>query len=192
MPDAGDVTMAPLHAAWQAGMAVVNLRGNPQDTAFVHAVADALGVAFPVAACSAVVKGTREIIWAGPDDWFVLDSATTPAELFALLRDAVAGLHAAVTDVSSGYMLLRLAGAPVREVLSQGCPLDLHRRIFTTGQCAGSHFFKASVWLWQTGDAPQFSMLVRRSFSNYVQLMLEKATQECGLVMQTADRKERP
>ena len=89
-------------------------------------------------------------------------------------------LHA-VADVSSGYTVLALSGRPAREVLTQGCPLDLHPRAFQTGMSAGSHYFKASVWLWQTDDAPSFEVLVRRSFMRYVWLMLERSSQECGL-----------
>jgi sarcosine oxidase subunit gamma len=47
---------------------------------------------------------------------------------------------------------------------------------------AGSHFFKASLWLWQTDAAPTFEALVRRSFVGYVPLMLERTSSECGLV----------
>ena len=42
------------------------------------------------------------------------------------------------------------------------------------------YFFKASIWLWQNDGA--FELLVRRSFMGYVWLMLERASQECGLV----------
>ena len=98
------------------------------------------------------------------------------------LRAALAGMHHAVTDVSSGYTVLHLGGAPVREVLAQGCPLDLHPRAFKPGDSAGSHFFKASLWLWQTDNAPTYEALVRRSFMGYFWLMLERSTQECGLV----------
>jgi sarcosine oxidase subunit gamma len=75
-----------------------------------------------------------------------------------------------------------LSGAPVREVLAQGCPLDLHPRVFGPGASAGSHYFKASIWLWQTDETPIYEVLVRRSFMGYFWLMLERSTQECGLV----------
>jgi sarcosine oxidase subunit gamma len=78
--------------------------------------------------------------------------------------------------------VLHLSGTPARDVLAQGCPLDLHPRIFKRGASAGSHFFKASVWLWQTDEAPVYELLVRRSFTGYVWLMLERASAECGLI----------
>ncbi len=186
MPEVATAHSAPLRASWREGGTIVNLRGDPDDRAFTQAVADALGLALPLTPCSRMAAGALQILWAGPDDWFVIDASASMAscaERVARLRAAVAGRHAAVTDVSSGYTVLELAGSPAREVLAEGCPLDLHPRVFPAGHCAGSHFFKASVWLWQTSADPAagFGLLVRRSFAGYVQLMLEQATRECGL-----------
>lgn len=171
-----------LVAGWREGLAIVNLRGNAEDAAFRDAAASALGVALPVKAGTTSESSVLRVVWAGPDDWFVVGPKGVADALAARLREALAGQHHAVTDVSSGYTVLHLTGAPARDVLAQGCPLDLHPRVFARGAGAGSHFFKASVWLWQTEDAPAFELLVRRSFMGYVWLMLERATAECGLV----------
>lgn len=171
-----------LVAGWDASWSIVNVRGNPEDPSFVAAVSGALGVAWPVATGSTVIDNGLRIVWAGPDDWFVLSRRHSASELMAALRQALDGQHAAVTDVSSGYTLLNLTGAAVRETLAQGCPLDLHPRRFQVGQGAGTVFFKASVWLWQTEDTPTYEVLVRSSFQGYVWLMLERCTAECGLI----------
>ena len=52
----------------------------------------------------------------------------------------LAGADAAAVDVGSGYTVLEISGAQAREALARGCPLDLHPRVFKTGQCAQSHF----------------------------------------------------
>jgi sarcosine oxidase subunit gamma len=171
-----------LVAGWRDGLAIVNLRGNAEDAAFCQAAESALGVALPVKPCSTSESSVVRVAWAGPDDWFIVGPKGQADALAARLRAALAGLHHAVTNVSSGYTVLHLSGTPVRDVLAHGCPLDLHPRAFARGACAGSHFFKASVWLWQTDDAPVYELLVRRSFMGYVWLMLERATAECGLV----------
>lgn len=171
-----------LIAGWRDGLSVVNLRGNAEDAAFCAAVSQALGVALPVQACTTADNGIQRVVWAGPDDWFVIGPKGEAEAIVARLRASLTGLHHAVTDVSSGYTVLHLAGVPVREVLAQGCPLDLHPRVFQPGASAGSHFFKASIWLWQTDAAPTYELLVRRSFMGYVGLMLERCTAECGLV----------
>jgi sarcosine oxidase subunit gamma len=171
-----------LVAGWREGMTVVNLRGNPDDAAFCAAASGALGLALPVQACTSVANAVCRVVWAGPDDWFVIAPKGQADAITARLRTALAGMHHAVTDVSSGYTVLHLGGTSAREVLAQGCPLDLHPRVFKPGASAGSHFFKASMWLWQTDGSPSFELLVRRSFMGYFWLMLEQCTQECGLV----------
>jgi sarcosine oxidase, subunit gamma len=173
-------------AGWRHGLSIVNLRGDAEDAAFRDAASQALGLALPVAACATTANADTRIVWAGPDDWFVIGPAGAADRIATALRTALAGFHHAVTDVSSGYTVLRLGGPAAREVLAQGCPLDLHPRVFKPGASAGSHWFKASVWLWLTDDAPTFEILVRRSFMGYAWLMLERSTQECGLVVRQA------
>lgn len=185
---AADRGHGPLRAHWREGLAIVNLRGDPTDARFREAVRAALGIALPegpggiTAGSAANGVGGPWIVEAGPDDWFVIGPPGQSDALAGALRAALGGVHSAVTDVSSGYTVLRLSGPPVRDVLAQGCPLDLHPRAFAAGRCAGTHFFKASVWLWRAPDGEGFELLVRRSFVGYVRLMLERCTLECGLV----------
>lgn len=172
-----------LLAGWRTGLSIVNLRGNAEDPVFQAAVFRALDLELPVQPCSSAANTVLRLIWVGPDDWFVIGPKGQASVIEAQLRQALVGLHYAVTDVSGGYTVLHLSGIPVRDVLAQGCPLDLHPRVFGPGSSAGSLFFRASVWIWQTEEAPVYEMLVRSSFMGYVWLMLERATQECGLVI---------
>lgn len=172
-----------LLAGWRHGLSILNLRGNSDDSAFRDGVLHALGLVLPTQACTTVANATLRLVWVGPDDWFVIGAKGEAAAIETRLRQALAGQHFAVTDVSSGYTVLHLSGHPTREVLAQGCPLDLHPKVFSPGSSAGSVFFKASVWLWQTEAAPIYEMLVRNSFRGYVWLMLERCTLECGLVI---------
>lgn len=171
-----------LLAGWREGLSIVNLRGNAEDAAFRQAVESVLDAPLPVKPCTTGEGSAARVLWAGPDDWFIVGPKGQADALASRLRKALSGQHHALTDVSSGYTVLHLSGTPARDVLAQGCPLDLHPRVFARGACAGSHFFKAGVWLWQTDDAPEYELLVRRSFMGYVWLMLERATAECGLV----------
>jgi sarcosine oxidase subunit gamma len=171
-----------LVAGWREGLAIVNLRGDAEDTAFRQSTAGALGVDLPLKPGTSNESSMLRAVWVGPAEWFVIGPTGQSEALVAKLRGALAGQHYAVTDVSSGYTVLHLSGPPVRDVLAQGCPLDLHPRVFSRGMCAGSHFFKASIWLWQTDDTPIYELLVRRSFMGYVWLLLERTSQECGLV----------
>ena len=175
-----------LQVSWQDALTIVNLRGDPQDSGFRDAVGRVLGMALPDShlriATDRPDRGAFDsrltVVPAGPDDWFVIGPHGGAEALVLAFREQLAGRHVAITDVSSGYVVLRLAGAQARDILAQGCPLDLHPRIFRAGQCAGSHFFKASVWIWRSDEASQFELLVRRSFVGYVSLMLAHATRD--------------
>lgn len=61
-------------------------------------------------------------------------------------------------------------------MLTRGCPLDLHPRVFKPGRCAQSHYFKASIVLIPIGN-DTYEIVVRRSFADYfVRIMLDAAT----------------
>lgn len=171
----------PLTTQWQQTHTLINLRGKPEDPAFLQAVEKALGMPLPLQPRTTQIAGELRLIWTGPDDWFVLGPADQADLLMGRLRNALRTLNAAVTEISSGYGVLRLSGPTVRDTLAQGCPLDLHPRVFQPGQAAGSQFFKAQIWLWPTAQPDTFELLVRRSFQGYVRLMLERSTRACGL-----------
>ncbi len=172
--------LSALQLRWARTHAIVNLRGDPADAAFTQAVGAALGLPLPLRAGECPASVGRRIVWAGPDDWFVIGEPGGQDALASALREAAAGTHHAITDVSSGYAVLTLAGPSAADVLAQGCPLDLHPRAFPPGRSAGTHFFKASVWLWRTGEQ-RFELLVRTSFAGYVQTLLQACTRECGI-----------
>ena len=78
-------------------------------------------------------------------------------------------------DIGSGYTVLEIDGPRTRDVLARGCPLDLHPKAFGVGQCAQSHYFKASMTLVPLGG-DRFDIVVRRSFADYfVKIMLDAA-----------------
>lgn len=161
---------------------IINLRGNPQETSFVQAVEKALGLPLPLSACSSIANAQFRVVWVGPDDWFVIGSAEEQESIAQRLRQALVGQHCAVTDVSSGYFLVSLAGVQARDVLAQGCPLDLHSSAFKPGQSAGTHFFKVGIYLWQRDNTPMFEMLVRRSFIDHFWQLINHCTLDCGRV----------
>ena len=168
--------------AGQSSKAIINVRGNAHDPAFVQAVQSALGVALPVEACSTLGTNLLRIVWAGPDDWFVIAQAGQENKLMQQLQQALSGQHCAVTDVSSGYFLITLEGPQARDLLSQGCPMDFHARVFQPGRAVGTHFFKVGVYLWQRDEKPAYEMLVRRSFVDHFWQLIEHCTLGYGWV----------
>lgn len=161
-------------------MAVVNVRGNARDPAFAKAVLQALGQPLPMLPCSTLAAVGLRLVWVGPDDWFVIGTAGQEQGITQRMRAALVGQHCAVTDVSSGYLKVTLAGAQARDVLAQGCPLDLHPRVFRPGQSAGTHFFKVGITLWQRDEVPTFEMLVRRSFIDHFWQLIDYCVLDYG------------
>ncbi|GJH19693.1 sarcosine oxidase subunit gamma [Caballeronia novacaledonica] len=158
---------------------LVNVRGDTRDPAFVKAVQNVIGCTPPEKANTIARGNGYTMLWLGPDEWLVhsdtAHDASRPAPLEAKLRDAFVGQFSAAVDIGSGYTVLDIDGPKTREVLSRGCPLDLHPKVFGEGQCAQSHYFKASLTLVPLGG-DRFEMIVRRSFADYfVKMMLDAA-----------------
>lgn len=155
---------------------LVNVRGELSDPAFVAAFERVVGCR-PPAEPNTVARSTEyDVLWLGPDEWLVRSVGPVQAGMLEeKLADAVRGSYAAAVDVGSGYTVVEIGGQCVRDVLARGCPLDLHPRVFKAGQCAQSHYFKASVVLVPTGN-DLYEIVVRRSFADYfVRIMLDAA-----------------
>jgi sarcosine oxidase, subunit gamma len=154
---------------------LVNLRGDLNDEAFADAVEGVLGCK-PPSKPNTVAQGKGfDVLWLGPDEWLVRSNEARVATLETKLRVGFDGAYAVAVDVGSGYTVVEVSGERVRDVLSRGCPLDLHPRVFARGQCAQSHFFKAAIVLIPTAENT-FEIVVRRSFADYFcRIMLDAA-----------------
>jgi sarcosine oxidase, subunit gamma len=154
---------------------LVNLRGDANDPAFVSAVESVTGCR-PSAKPNTVVRGNAyDVLWLGPDEWLVCSRQQQAATLEGKLTQALTGQFASAVDIGSGYTLLEVSGEKVRDVIARGCPLDLHPRVFAPGQCAQSHYFKASIVLVPASE-DTYELVVRRSFADYFcRIMLDAA-----------------
>ncbi len=146
---------------------VINLRGDPENRAFVTATEAVLGQTLPVMSNTISEAGHR-IYWLGPDEWLIVTAAGAATELRPRLDEQLGDMHAAVNDVSGGTIVLQLSGVAVRELLARGSTLDLHARVFTPGSCAQSGLGKANVLLGLLSDGNTFELIVRRSFADYL------------------------
>ncbi|MGF6774184.1 sarcosine oxidase subunit gamma [Paraburkholderia sp. GAS199] len=174
---------AGANAAFRLGerpfLELVIVRGDTRDAAFVQAIESVLGCALPQKPNTIAQGKGYDVLWLGPDEWLVRSAqshdASRTAPLQGRLGAAFAGVFASAVDIGSGYTVLEISGTRAREVLTRGCPLDLHPKLFGPGQCAQSHYFKASMTLIPTG-AESFDIVVRRSFADYfVKIMLDAA-----------------
>ncbi|MGH6895382.1 MAG: sarcosine oxidase subunit gamma [Geminicoccaceae bacterium] len=167
------------------GLGKIDLRGDPHDRAFMAAVGRVLDLLLPGEACTSASQAQIAALWLGPDQWLVTCPGSDVAHLVGALREALADVHGAITDVTDGRVAFRLAGPSARDVLAKGCPLDLHPRAFPLGSCAQSLLGKAAVLIHLVDEDPGsgagFDVYVGRSFAHYLWMWLEDAGRDYGV-----------
>ena len=115
-----------------------------------------------------VVAGELAVVGLGPNTWLATWEQAGN-EFAQALKPLVAGL-ASVSDQSDAYVVLRVTGPGVREILAKLIPIDLHPRVFAVGQVAESIAAHMGVLLWRLEDqatdgTPVFELAVPRSLS---------------------------
>ncbi len=159
----------------------LTLRGDAHDPAFAKGVQDVLGMDLPVA-LTLVANGETSLQWMGPDEWLLI---VPKGEEFATeqrLREALAGQHIQIVNVSGGQTLVELSGEKVRELLMKSTPYDVHPSNFPVGKAVGTHFAKSQLIIRHTAE-DVWELVVRRSFADYIWLWLQDASAEYGLAI---------
>lgn len=156
-------------------LSYVNLRGRIDD-GLIAAIASGLGIALPTRPNTVGHDGGLSAYWLGPDEWLLVSASRDADSIVAASRLGTLGLHAAVTDVSSGYTTIMLRGAEATSLLARGCSLDMHPSVFAAGQCAQTLIAKCPVLLAAEGPGRDLRIIVRRSFSDYLWTWLHDAS----------------
>lgn len=147
---------------------MLNLRGNPADARFVQAVQDVSGLALPLQPNTASLGAQRQLLWLGPDEWLLKLRDGQGEAVAAALRAALQGQHVSLVQVGSGNTTLTLQGPGAAGLLSRGCPLDFHARVFAAGGLAQSHIAKAGATILCLQAGSSYELTVRRSFADYL------------------------
>ena len=116
-------------------------------------------------------------MWLSPDEQLLLLQQSEWDDVLAALTLALKGMPHSLVDISQRQIALQISGAGSAQLLSAGCPLDLHPQAFPAGMCTRTLFAKAPIVLWRTAlDA--FHLEVWRSFAPYVQQLLREVARE--------------
>jgi sarcosine oxidase subunit gamma len=158
----------------------LNLRGNPQDTAFTSAVESVLGVALPTTANTSARNGDTVVYWLCPNEWLLIVANGTQGQVEADLRAAMDGQHIAITDISSAQTLVNLSGSGLAELLQKSSVYDCHESNFPVGKVVQTTFAKTGTAMCKREDG-SMDLVIRRSFSDYFFLWLKDASEEYGL-----------
>ncbi len=162
----------------QTKLDYINLRGRTGDPGFRHAIESALQQALPVTP-NTWTKGPQFVYGIGPDEWLIV--APAAADLFTRLGTIAETSFSTANWQSGAFVQMRLTGDAAKDVLAKGCTLDLHPQSFLAGHCAQTLLAKAGVLLAFDDHRPVFSLIVRRSFAEYVALWLAHAGKEFGI-----------
>lgn len=154
----------------------ITLRGKPSNLEFLAATARILGGDLPLAPCSVVCHGDIEVLWLSPDEWLLVTARTNITALTTQLSDALKGIHAQVVDNSGGYTQVEISGTATRDVLSHCTVYDLDQ--LREGRVVGTTFGKVTAYLRRDGD--RTVVLLRRSFADYIWLILVGAAKPYG------------
>ena len=107
----------------------------------------------------------REALWLGPDEWLVVASPWSAAEV---LRDLEGSLSTdgSLVDVSANRAVIEIVGPGRFGLLTHGCGLDLDPRSWSAGRCAQTLLARVPVLLQERGDVTR--VFVRPSFANHL------------------------
>lgn len=170
----------PITIAECRGRALLTIAGPVARDDFLGAVRAVLGAELPREAGGVAVARAGWTYWTGPAEWL---HAAPGADGWALEREllrALAGTGGSAVDVSQGRAILRLSGAPVRDLLAGFCPLDLHPRSFPAGRSAQTLFGKMNVLLHARAEGDAFEITVSRSYADALATAVLDAAREHG------------
>lgn len=146
----------------------LNIRGDISHEQFVQGVVDTTGITPSSLVNSVQERESNSLFCLGPNEWLLHCDLTSCPDIAKSIEQHFDGIHAAVTDVSDYYTLLRLRGPDSIAILSRGCPLDLHPSVFQSGDATQTRFGHASVLLHKLGDGESWDVQVRWSYAEYV------------------------
>ena len=159
--------------AARAILPLIDLRGDPQDPAFLASARAALGAGLPLTPNTTAAGANCEVLWLGPDEWLLVGAAPTPIDERLPIE------HGFLTDVSHGRAGWRISGPRALDLLAKGCSLDLHPRIFPVGSCAQTALAHVAVLLHRR-DIATFELYCARSYAQHLWHWLTEAAAEFG------------
>jgi len=165
------------------GIASVLAKRGQQD-ALTKQIRERFGIEL-AAGSKRSAAGDYAFIATGPGTWLATGEATGNA-IVTSLTDAL-GEYAAISDQSDGQSVLRVSGPKVRDALCKLLPIDLHPRIFRSGDVAVTVAAHIGATLWRLEDDPSgqsvFEIAVFRSLAESLWSALSESAAEFGLKM---------
>ena len=155
------------------GRGMIDLRGNPDDAAFLAAAQKALGLELPTEPRTCATKGKVSVLWLSIDQWLITMPIENCAKTLSSLQTETEGLFALACDVSDARAIIRLEGNGTREVLMKGTSVDLTK----------PEFVEIAAMCHIVGTSPDvIDLYVFRSYADYTWEWLEATATEASKV----------
>lgn len=166
----GEADAVGVRIAERRDLSIVQVSVIPGVAADRVAVESIIGAALSAPGKTVVGRGIA--LWVGPERWFVVAAGRN--DLADELEKAAGG-SLAITDLSQSRTVLRISGPKLRDVIAQGCAVDLHPRAAAAGDCFVTAVARHSALLHLVDDATA-DIYVYRSFGqDLVEWLLEAA-----------------
>ncbi|MDA7853122.1 hypothetical protein N9A71_06175 [Porticoccaceae bacterium] len=105
--------------------------------------------------------------WLAPSEWLItsarINSPVDKHTLHTKLSEVLKGQTHAINDLSDSLTVIELSGEKSRELLAEGCGLDLHASYFQTGSYASIRLFQLPAIIHNINEEPCFRIYVDRS-----------------------------
>jgi len=164
---------ATIASAW-------NVQGDPAHPALIEEAHRLFDIALPPAPNTTARSDKLTALWLGPGSWLLAASAASTLTDYAAKRDALNAAGGALFDVSASRVAWTISGPRAIDVLTKGCPLDFHPRVFAAATCAQSVFCHVNMLIDKRDDAPTFTVMVARSLARDMWHALCEAAAQYG------------
>ena len=153
-----------------ADLSVAILRLAAPSPDLLARAAKAVGVSLPTEANTAVGDAPR-VLWLAPGEWAILPVGPTTCLADRLTAACDGSLHH-FADLMEGWTAFEIEGAASRQLIANGCSLDLHPRVFGPDRCAQTLMAQVPVLLERRGAGSRFMLYVDRSFAGHMRAWL--------------------
>jgi sarcosine oxidase subunit gamma len=145
---------------------MITVRGDLAAAALKDAATGVAGVDFPAQGEANCVED-HGICWMSPDEILVLCPYAQVPEALARMREALAGSHHLIADVSDARALITVSGAGCREAIAKLTPADVSPAAFAKGRLRRTRLAQVPAAFWMRDDST-FEVICFRSVARYV------------------------
>jgi len=149
--------------------ALFDLKGPPADiTAWATSLPD-----FPKTPNTLTRDGDVALCFTGPNRWLLRAPLNRENDLNAALRPTDAPPKISIVRVSDTLTFFRITGPDAAEIISIGCPLDIHPNAFGPDAVSYTEFFGLKALVLRTEGG--FDCAVEQSFGDMIDDYLSSA-----------------